>query len=105
MSFASQIQPIFTSNCTTGCHTGIHPAAGMSLASGAAFGSLVGAGSSTCAGRVRVTAGSVTASYLINKLTNTGICNGNAMPLSGGPLPAAQINLLRSWICQGAPNN
>jgi len=77
----------------------------MSLSSGASFGSLVGVASSACASRVRVVRGSVSTSYLINKLTGVGLCSGGIMPVNGGPLPSSQIDLIRAWICNGAPNN
>jgi hypothetical protein len=98
VSFATQVQPIFTANCTTGCHGGVRPSAGLSLAAGASYASLVGVRSGCPDGRLRVTRGSVSASYLVNKLTGVGM-------LSGGPLPTAQIDLIRAWICNGAPNN
>jgi hypothetical protein len=33
-----------------------------------------------------------------------GLCSGTQMPVTGG-LPSAQIDLIRTWICRGAPNN
>jgi hypothetical protein len=33
------------------------------------------------------------------------MCAGSVMPKAGGELPAAQIQLIRDWICQGAPKN
>ena len=43
--------------------------------------------------------------YLINKLTGVDMCAGSVMPKAGGELPKAQIDLIRTSICQGAPNN
>jgi hypothetical protein len=77
----------------------------MSLASGQAYGNLVGAASDCPDGRPRVTAGLPDSSYLINKLTGVDMCRGGRMPLRSGALSTAQIDLVRSWICAGAPNN
>ena len=106
VSLSTQVQPIFTASCTTGCHGGARPAAGMSLLSGAAYSNLVGVAASGCTGgQIRVVRGSVSTSYLVNKLTGVGMCSGSAMPFTGGPLPTAQLDLIRTWICNGAPNN
>ncbi len=60
---------------------------------------------STCRGLRQVAPGSPASSYLINKLTGVDMCAGSVMPKAGGELPKAQIDLIRGWICQGAPNN
>ena len=106
VSFSSQLQPILTSSCaTSGCHVGARPQAKLDLSSGAAFTNLVNVPSSTCTGLVRVTPGQVDKSYLMNKLTGVAICSGTQMPKTGTSLPAAQLDLFRAWICNGAPNN
>jgi hypothetical protein len=83
----------------------MQPAASMSLETGKSYAQLVNVPSSTCSGKTRVKPAAVAESYIINKLTGVGICNGSMMPKVGGPLPAAQIDTIRRWICQGAPNN
>ena len=106
VSYASQVQPIFTSTCTTGCHGGVRPSGGLTLASGSSYAALVGVPASACASHIRVVRGSISTSYLINKLTGVGMCSGTQMPGgSGGVLPTAQLDLIRAWICNGAPNN
>jgi hypothetical protein len=106
VAFASQVQPIFSASCTNGCHSGTRPAAGMSLASGSAYANIVNVrASSTCTTMVRVSPSSVAGSYLMNKLTGVGICSGSQMPKAGSSLPSAQLQLISSWICEGAPNN
>jgi hypothetical protein len=106
VSFANQVQPVFTQRCTTGCHGGPRPAEGLSLAAGSAYRALVNAPASGCTtSKVRVSPGSVANSYLINKLTGVGMCGGNMMPANGAPLTSAQLDTIRGWICQGAPNN
>jgi Stigma-specific protein, Stig1 len=104
VSFAAQVQPIFTTDCTTRCHSGSQPAGNLSLASGVAHAELVNV-VSTCGGKKHVDPGSPSTSYLINKLTGVGMCSGGIMPKMGGELTAAQIATIRGWICQGAPNN
>ena len=42
---------------------------------------------------------------LLDKLTGVNLCSGSVMPKAGGKLPQSQIDLVRAWICQGAPNN
>jgi hypothetical protein len=104
VSFANQIQPLFNASCTTGCHGGKRPAGGLSLAEGAAYAELVNV-TSTCSGRKHVLPGAPASSYLINKLTGLDMCSGSVMPKAGGELPSVQIELIRAWICQGAPKN
>ncbi len=104
VSFVNQVQPIFNASCTSNCHGGNHPSGGLSLASGAAYAELVNV-TSTCGGKKQVAPGAADASYLINKLTGVGMCAGSVMPKMGGELSAAQIALIRGWICQGAPKN
>lgn len=106
VSFASQLQPILSGQCaTTGCHTGNMAKAKLNLSSGMAYKELVGVASEACSGKVLVVAGAVDQSYLMNKLTGVGMCAGSVMPKAGGQLPGAQIDLFRTWICNGAPNN
>jgi hypothetical protein len=33
------------------------------------------------------------------------MCFGVQMPLTGAALTPSQIDLVRSWICRGAPND
>jgi len=75
----------------------------MALTPSASYDSLVNV--PTDCGRVRVVPGSPSTSYLINKLTGVNICTGTQMPARGTSLPSSQIDLIRSWICQGAPRN
>jgi hypothetical protein len=104
VSFSGQVQPIFNASCTSNCHSGNHPAGGLSLASSASYGELVNVASS-CNGLRFVAPGSPQTSYLINKLTGSGVCSGSVMPKAGSELPQAQVDLIRGWICQGAPKN
>ncbi len=51
-----------------------------------------------------VTAVNPTNSYLMSKLTGAGVM-GDRMPLNGEPLNESQLELIRTWIIQGAPDN
>ena len=55
--------------------------------------------------RLIVKPGDPANSYLIQKLVGSEMCFGVRMPKMGEPLPAASIQTLVNWICQGAPNN
>jgi hypothetical protein len=99
----------FTPSCTGGgCHSKVGikaPAEGLDLSSTTlSFQSLVGKSSSTCGGKTRVVPADVPNSYLMNKLTGIGMCSGSKMPKGPG-LTAAEIDSVRSWICNGALNN
>jgi hypothetical protein len=104
VSFAAQIQPIFNAGCTTNCHSGNRPAGGLGLGAGVARAELVNV-TSSCRGRKQVAPGSPETSYLMNKLMAVDMCSGSVMPKMGGELSPAQIDVVRAWICQGAPDN
>jgi hypothetical protein len=82
----------------------VKPAAGLALTTDAAWASLVNV-VSACNGRLRVKPGVVADSYLINKLTGVGTCMAGTNPRAHDSLSAAQVDLLRAWICQGALDN
>ncbi len=104
-TLSGAVQPIFTASCaTSGCHRGSAPRATLNLATGMAHGQLVNVGVASCFGRTRVVPGRPKDSYLVNKLTNVDLCNGNRMPPAVA-LPAAQIDTIRAWICAGAKND
>ena len=99
----SEIQAnVFTPSCTTvGCHSGAGAAAGLNLEAANSYAMLVGMPSSQQAGLQRVNPGNPDISYLIQKLEGApGISNGQMPP--SGPLPQAQIDVIRQWITQGA---
>lgn len=106
VSFASQVQPIFSANCTGGgCHSGGSPREGMSLETGSSYAALVNAPSTQCTGKQRVVPGQVPQSYLMNKLLGYQMCAGTKMPKANQSLTTSEIELIRAWICNGAPNN
>jgi hypothetical protein len=103
-SFSAEVFPIFSSNACPICHDAVTPSAGLDLASAAAaYTSLVNKSTDSCSpNRLYVAPGSPDTSYLINKLTDVGICSGVRMPRNRPPLSAAQIDLVRAWIAAGA---
>jgi hypothetical protein len=98
---------ILTPSCAvTGCHTGVMPKAGLLLTAGNSYKDLVNKLGTTCSpSKTLVVPSNVDASYLMNKLTGVGMCAGTIMPKAGGALPPAQVDMVRSWICNGAMNN
>ncbi len=107
ISFASDVQPIFTAACTAaGCHSGTKPKENLSLVAGKAYDELVGVTSAECSGgRKLVTAADVRQSYLVDKLLGTNLCSGSQMPKAGQSLSAADLAKVSDWICQGAKRN
>lgn len=107
VSFAVDVQPIFTTSCTSGgCHgSGPKPAGDLSLVAGKSHAELVNVASGSCSGKVLVKPGAVDQSYLVNKLTGVGMCSGSRMPKADGALPVTQLDAIRAWICSGAKND
>jgi hypothetical protein len=110
VSFSAEIQPIFTANCAlSGCHTGTSPAAGQNLSAGQAYSNIVNVASTTLPSMDRVEPGQPDQSFLVHKIQGTqgplGSNMGARMPLNANPLSQTQIDLIRSWITQGALNN
>lgn len=108
VSFANDVQPIFLQSCgsTTTCHLKSSPSEGLSLKAGEAFASLVDVpAKQACNGQVRVAPGDAAASYVVNKITNTGICQGQKKMPPSTSLSTAKQQTIIDWICQGAENN
>jgi len=89
ISYTATIQPIFNTNCT-GCHGG---SGGLSLSTHT---SLMTGGNS---GHV-VTPGDGSGSRLVKKLRGTA--SGSRMPQNQDPLDETTINLIETWIDEGA---
>ena len=111
ISLANDIQPIFTQSCASnGCHDGNSrpggPGAGgatsLELTAGNALQSLLD--TTTPCGPVLVP-GDPASSLLVGKLTGTELCMGSLMPKGNGSITTAQIDLIATWVCQGAANN
>ena len=88
VNYFAEIQPIFTANCTS-CHGG---SGGLSLTS-----------YSDLMGNDVVDPGNSMTSKLIQKLRGTA--SGSQMPKNQDPLDEATINLIETWIDEGALDN
>jgi len=110
VSFANDVQPIFSGSCAfSGCHGTSNANPGgkpMVLASGQAYNNIVGVFSVELTTMQRIQAGQPNNSYLIHKIQGSHQSvggSGGRMPLGSAPLSQAQIDLIRSWVANGAP--
>jgi WD40 repeat protein len=94
VSFDKQIRPILARNCA-GCHQPASRQSGLSLATFADFQTGGRKGPAFIAGNPEK---SVIISYLTGETKPQ-------MPFGGKPLPDEQIELIRSWIREGAKND
>jgi hypothetical protein len=115
VSFAADVQPIFTANCALPtCHIPGNPPQGQILQEGYAYSNIVDkvAGESVVlkeAGLKRIDSKSTNLndSYLWRKITNTGIISGSTMPPDSVSrvLTNEQKETIKQWILQGAKEN
>ena len=92
-----------TAHCATaGCHTGAGAPFGLDLSAGAAAGNVVNVPSAEVPALMRVAPYDPTDSYVYMKVTGDPRILGDPMPQGGQPLGAADLELLRTWIDQGA---
>ena len=105
VSFNGAVQPIFTARCAVpGCHTGPYPTQGLDLSEGRSY-AIVSRPSSERPAFKLVAAGAPDASYLAWKIGGAPAGEsiiGSPMPLTGGPLSAAEQATIRQWIAEGA---
>jgi uncharacterized protein (TIGR03118 family) len=105
----TQLQTQVFSGCI-GCHNGSNPPGGalpgsMDLRSGHTFTSLVSVASQEKPELMRVKPGDPANSYVIQKLEGAAGIQGSRMPFGGPFLDQATIDMVKSWINDGAPNN
>jgi len=95
---------VFTPRCgITGCHVGPAAPFGLDLSSASnSAANLVGVVSAELPPMQRVLPGDSANSYVYWKITGNPGINGDQMPLSGGPLSAADVDLVAAWIDGGA---
>lgn len=108
VSFRRQVQTILSHDCAvSGCHVPGSPAAGLILAQGFTFDSLVNVPSTERPMTPRVTPGDPTTSYLWQKVSMNPPPAGWQMPApaTGSVMPASEQDLIRRWILQGAKRN
>ncbi len=108
ISFSERIQPIFTANCTV-CHRpgGIAHLQGIELAllEGESHAGLVNQRSVQDPDLTIVVPGDSGSSLLFLKVSSNSPPVGERMPFGGPRLAQSDIDLIRDWIDQGAPNN
>ena len=91
-------------SCVTDCHEATNAAADLRLTSGKSHANLVNVASKQVSSELRVVPGDASRSYLVKKLEGTGSV-GDQMPRLAPPLDQAVIDLVRSWISRGAPDD
>jgi methionine-rich copper-binding protein CopC len=100
--FTSIQANVFTPICTK-CHSGAGAPQGLQLDAAHSYSLLVGVPSAEEPNLLRVKAGDPDNSYIIRKLEGGPGIVGVQMPADGPPyLPQATINVIRSWITNGA---
>jgi hypothetical protein len=97
VDFATEIQPIFDSNCTV-CHGGPTPIAFMDLEQG--YTQLVGIPSFQIPQFNRVEPGFPADSYVFLKINCANQFEGDRMPREAPPLSLFDQALIRDWIKQ-----
>lgn len=102
--FVETIQPIFTGSCAlSGCHRSPGATLGLDLGDGAAYAAIVGVDAASHDSLKRIEPGEPDDSLIYLKVSEASPPVGSRMPLIGGPLSAAQIDDIREWIEEGAP--
>lgn len=100
VSYSAQVQPIFSSSCSgVGCHIG-ETTNGVNLSSYAQ----VMASAGVQYGQAIVVAGDADASPIVDKLSANPDF-GVRMPRERSPLTASQVQIIRTWIDEGALDN
>ena len=94
VDYESQIQPIFSANCTS-CH-GV--SGGVTLTS---YDALMNSTGNQYGSDV-IVPGDPDASGLVDKISNESPDFGDRMPQGGTPLDDEEIALIRTWIAEGA---
>ena len=106
VSFSTDVMGIFNTYCNN-CHTAGGPPAQLNLDPGSAYANIVDVPATELASMDRIEPGDPDNSYMVNKLQGSHLSvggSGTVMPPSGG-LPQATINLMRTWVSEGALNN
>jgi len=91
--FTTEVAPLFGSCSGEICHQ---------FSSGA-IAQQVDVPAHECCGRIAIiTPFHPESSYLLNKLSGQGLCEGDRMPLGGVAFSPENMQIISDWICQGA---
>lgn len=106
ISFSGEVLPIFASaGCAaSSCHSTSRQSAGLVLTASAAYDRLVNVNSSQVSTFKRVLPGDAQNSYLMMKLEGRQTV-GNRMPLGQAPLSSRNLQVIGTWINEGAADN
>jgi hypothetical protein len=99
--FKSIQDNVFTPICTK-CHIGAAAPQGLQLDEAHSYALLVGVPSTEQPGVLRVKAGDPDNSYIVQKLEGASGISGARMPFGGPYLPQSTIDVIRTWITNGA---
>lgn len=108
ISFATHIQPIFNSNCTTACHqAGGTATTFLILTNDVAYANLVNKSSTqTTGGGILVNPGDSANSVLYQRISGIGLASGEqTMPQNRSLLVSDDQTRIKTWIDDGALNN
>jgi PKD repeat protein len=96
---------IFSARCArSGCHGNGSANAGLQLDEGVSYDETVNEPSTQRPADDRIEPGDTANSYLWRKVNGGPDIDGARMPLTGGALSQAQLDLLEDWIEAGAPD-
>lgn len=94
--FESDVVPLFSDCGGEICH---------SFASGG-IADQIGVLATECCDQIPVIdPGHPESSYLLNKLSGQGLCDGVQMPIGRTPFSESDLRVINDWICQGANTN
>jgi hypothetical protein len=98
VSFSADVVPILRTCAGEICHDG-------TWAGPNAYTDLVGMRATECCdGRLLVSPGDPSGSYVVQKLHGVELCRGQRMPLNSS-IADADVATIEDWICEGAPHN
>ena len=105
VSYGRDIQPIFSAHCS--CHLSARGPQGLSLTTSASYGNLFNRNSTEEPNLLRVAPGDPDASFLLRKLGGVpgATFTGERMPRGGAKLSDSQLELIRTWILEGAADH
>src|SRR5215469_3508953 len=99
--FKSIQDNVFTPICTK-CHIGAGAPEGLQLDEAHSYALLVGVPSTEQPNVLRIKAGDPDNSYLVQKIEGAPSISGVRMPFGGPYLPQSTIDVIRTWVSNGA---